>query len=94
MHRKWSPKDKLEIALEGLKDESGVSVICRSKGISTTQYYQWKNQLLGSADAVFQRQNNKPSIKEEKLKQENERMKTVIAEIIVENLELKKGLTG
>ena len=94
MHRKWSPKDKLEIVLEGLKDEFGVSVICRSKGISTTQYYQWKNQLLGSADAVFQRKNNKPSIKEERLKQENERMKTVIAEIVVENLELKKGLTG
>jgi transposase-like protein len=91
MHRKWSPKEKLEIVLEGLKDESGISAICRSKTISTTQFYKWKQQLLGSAEAIYHSPNNKPSIKEEQLRQENQRMKSVIAEVIAENLELKKG---
>ena len=94
MHRKWSPKEKLEIVLEGLKDEGGISAICRSKAISTTQFYKWKHQLLGSAEAIYHRVNNKPSVKEERLHQENQRMKSVIVEITTENLELKKGSMG
>ena len=94
MHRKWTPKEKLEIVLEGLRDENGISAICRSRGISTTQFYNWKSQLISSAEIVFQRQNNKPNLKEERLKQENERMKGVIAEITAENLDVKKGLGG
>lgn len=94
MHRKWSPKERLEIVLEGLKNEGGISAICRSRGISPTQFYTWKNQLMTSADFIFQRQNNKPNLKEERLKQENERMKGVIVEITAENLDLKKGLGG
>lgn len=94
MNRKWSPKDKLEIVIEGLRDENGISAICRSRGISTTQFYRWKNQLMEGAGILFQRRNNKPSLQEERLKQENERMKGVIAEITAENLDLKKGLGG
>lgn len=94
MHRKWTPKEKLEIVMEGLRDENGISAICRSRGISTTQFYNWKNQLISSADIVFQRQDNKPNLKEERLKQENERMKGVIAEITAENIDLKKGFGG
>lgn len=94
MHRKWSPKEKLETVLEGLRDEGGISSICRSRGISTTQFYNWKNHLISSAEMVFQRRNDKPSVKEERLKQENERMKGVIAEITAENLDLKKGPGG
>jgi len=94
MHRKWSPKEKLEIVLEGLKDEGGISAICRSKAISTTQFYKWKHQLLGSAEAIYHWVNNKPSVKEERLHQENQRMKSVIVEITTENLELKKGSMG
>jgi hypothetical protein len=47
---------------------------------------------MASAEVIFQRRNNKPSVKEERLRQENERLKAVIAEITTENLELKKGL--
>lgn len=91
MHRKWTPKEKLEVVLEGMKDENGIAAICRNRGISTTQYYQWRNKLLGSAEIIFQRSNNKPDIKEERLIQDMGRMKSVIAEITAENLELKKG---
>ncbi len=94
MHRKWSPKEKLEIVMEGLRDEGGISAICRNRGISTTQFYNWKNQLMSSADIIFQRRDDKPSIKEERLKQANERMKDVVAESTAENLDLKKGLGG
>jgi hypothetical protein len=47
--------------------------------------------LLGSAKIIFQRSNNKPDIKEERLIQDMGRMKSVIAEITAENLEFKKG---
>ena len=84
----------MEIVLEGLKDEGGISAICRSRAISTTQFYKWKHQLLGAAEAIYHRVNNKPSVKEERLQQENQMMKSVIAEVIAENLDLKKGSLG
>ena len=49
---------------------------------------------MSSVEVIFQRQNNKPNLREERLKQENERMKGAIAEITAENLDFKKGLGG
>jgi hypothetical protein len=66
----------LEIVLKSLKDEGGISATFRSKAISTTQFYKWKQQLLGAAEAIYHRVNNKPSVKEERLQQENQRMKS------------------
>ena len=90
--KKWSSKEKLEIVLEGLASENGIAEMCRRRGINTTQFYLWKKQLLGSAARVFEAKKEKGSRKEEKLASENERLKSVIAEITMENLDLKKTL--
>jgi hypothetical protein len=49
--------------------------------------------LLKSAGAVFDTKADRPNAKEERLRAELSRMKSVIAEITAENLELKKTLT-
>ena len=90
--RKRTSREKLEIVLEGLASENGIAEVCRRHGIAATQFYLWKKQLLGSADRIFSRKREKVSRKEERLDEENARLKSVIAEITAENLDLKKTL--
>jgi len=88
--RKRTAADKLRIVLTGLQADTKVSELCRREGITATQYYQWKDRLLGSATKVFESKEQEPSAREARLTTENTRMKDVIAEITAENLELKK----
>lgn len=92
--RKWSPADKLRIVLETLGSDGKLSAICRREGLSPNQVYQWRKQLLASADAVFTpKRKTGQDPKVEKLQAEGLRMKSVIAEITAENLDLKKTLS-
>jgi len=91
--RTWTAADKLRIVLAGMEPGVEISVLCRKEGLNPTQYYAWKSQLLESADAVFGGKANKAAeVREGKLESELTRMKSVVAEITAENLELKKTL--
>ena len=90
--RRRSAAEKLRIVLAGLQSDTKVSELCRREGITAAQYYQWKDRLLGSAAKVFEEKPGSPSLHEERLVGENQRLKDVIAEITSENLELKKTL--
>ena len=92
--RRWTANQKLRIVLETLQSDRKLAEICRREGISPTQVYQWRKQLLGSAEAVFgHRKQNSEDRRIAKLATENQRMKNVIAEITAENLDLKKTLS-
>jgi transposase len=88
--RTWSAAEKLRIVLAGLQADTQVSELCRREGITATQYYQWKDRLLGSAEKVFERKDAASSAASERSESELRRLKDVIAEITAENLELKK----
>lgn len=91
--RSWSAADKMRVVLAGMEPGVEVSVVCRKEGVSPTQYYHWRNQLLSSAEAVFGKRGKKSQeSREAKLESELTRMKGVVAEITAENLELKKTL--
>jgi transposase len=89
--RKWSASEKLRIVLLGMESGLEVSEVCRKEGINATQYYGWRNRLLGSAEQIFNGGGGKPSVAEERRTEEVRRLKDVVAEITAENLELKKG---
>jgi hypothetical protein len=62
--------------------------------ISPTLVYQWRKQLLGSAEAVYTtKREAREDRRIEKFSAEATRMKNVIAEITAENLDLKKTLS-
>ncbi len=50
--RKWDPKMKVMIVLQGLKGKP-VAEICLEHKISQTQYYQWRDQFLANVHNVF-----------------------------------------
>jgi transposase-like protein len=72
-----------------------ISALCRREGILPTQYYQWKNQLVSSADSVFGERGQGKAEEREQARHDQvlRRKDAVIAEITAENLELKKTLS-
>jgi transposase len=85
--KQWSSAEKLRIVLAGMQADTKVSELCRREGITATQ---WRDRLLNSAGAVFDRKTSGSAVSEDPGEAELRRMKDVIAEITAENLELKK----
>ena len=76
------------------KTDSTVSEVCRRHGIGTGQFYTWKKYARQGALAALRNVlavGDPTSKQEETLKSEMERLRVVIAELSMENLELKKG---
>ena len=71
--------------MEGLKGRS-VADLCNEYQISQSMYYKWRDQFMTNAAFVFE--TDKTSKTEERLKKENQRLKTVIGEL---HMELKKS---
>ncbi len=77
--RKWDPKTKAMIVIQGLKGKP-VAEICLEHQISQTQYYQWRDQFLANAQQVFD-----GSVKrEESLIRENANLRKIIGDLTVE----------
>lgn len=92
--RKWTPKEKLRIVLESMQSDRKLSEICRREGLNPTQVHQWRKVLLAGAEALYAPQRERQEdCRLAKLAAENTRMKSVIAEITAENLDLKKTLS-
>jgi len=93
--RHWTARQKLQLVLESLQSDQKVAELCRREGLSPTQVYTWRKQLLASAEAVFADQRSRGNSEDRrvaKLAADNQRMRSVIAEITAENLVLKKTL--
>ena len=92
MRRKWTAAEKLRIVMSGMQKDVDVAELCRREGINPTQYYGWKKQLLSSATKVFEDRREKRPGEAARHEAKVQRLERVIAEITVENLELKKTL--
>lgn len=94
--RRFSAEEKVRIVLEGLRGEESVAELCRREGLVPNLYYRWskefleagKKRLLGDTT----REATAPEVKG--LREENTRLKQVLAETVLENRLLKKSLTG
>ena len=84
--RNWTPQQKLEIVLEGLKESCTLAELCNRYQITQTQYYQWKDRLLGDGHKVFTR--GRVDKESERLEKENRQLKGIIGDLTVE---LKKN---
>jgi transposase-like protein len=82
--RKWDPKTKAKIVLSGIKGRK-IAEICNEYQITQSQYYQWRDQFLSNIDKPFEVK--QMSSKEERLKHENQQLRSLVGEL---TLELKK----
>jgi len=90
--RHYSPEQKVAIIREHLEKNIPVPDICEKFRIHPNQFYRWKKELFEGAVETFTKKYSKKFGKdkfsklEARLKDRNE----VIAELLEENLKLKK----
>ncbi len=92
-YRKWDPKTKMQIVLEGLEGKTQLSELCNKHQITQSMFYYWIKELQTKGYKVFE--SVKESKKEQKLQEEVKRLKSIIAELSIElkktELELQEG---
>jgi transposase len=94
--RKFSVEEKIRIVLEGLKGEVGIAELCRREGIVSNLYYRWSKDFLEAGKKRLQGDTAREASSGEvvSLRQENEQLKQLVAELNLHNRLLKKSLTG
>lgn len=94
--RKFTAEEKIRIVLEGLKGESSIAELCRREGIVNNQYYRWSKDFLEAGKKRLQGDTVREATSTEVvgLRQENEQLKQLVAELSLKNRLLKKSLTG
>lgn len=84
-YRKWDPKTKVQIVLEGLEGKIPLAELCNKHQIRQAMYYYWLKELQAKGHKAFE--SKKQTKKEQKLQEEVGKLKRIIAEL---SIELKK----
>ena len=94
--RKYSAEEKIRIVLEGLRGEESIAELCRREGISPNLYYKWSKEFLEAGKSRLAGDTKREATSNEvsALKQENEQLKQVVAELLLKNRKLKKTSLG
>ncbi len=81
--RRFPSEEKIRILLEGVRGEVSVAEPCRREGIHPTVYYKWLKDFMEAGKKRLrgdtQREANREEV--ERLRQENERLKQLVADL-------------
>jgi len=90
--RKFTPEEKVRVVLEGFRREIKVSDLCRREGINPNVYYAWLKEFMeaGKSRLAAETVRDATQAEVDGLKQQNERLKQLVAELSLEVLVLKK----
>jgi transposase len=91
--RRMSAEDKVRIVMEGLRGETTVSDICRRERIYKANYYKWLKDFMeaGKRRLVGDHMREANSTEVQDLREENDALKKLLAERMLEVWRLKKS---
>ncbi len=94
--RRFSAEEKIRIVIEGLRGEESIAALCRREGIVANLYYRWSKEFLeaGKKRLLGDTKREASTSEVADLRQENARLKELVAETVLENRLLKKSVTG
>jgi transposase len=94
--RKYSAEEKIRIVLEGIRGDHTVAELCRREGINENLYYRWSKDFLeaGKSRLVGDTKREANSKQVKTLRQENEQLKQLVAELALKNKVLTPALAG
>jgi transposase len=94
--RKFTAEEKIRIVLEGLKGEDSIAEICRRQGVAPSMYYKWSKGFLEAGKRQLNGDTKREATSDDvtELRQENEQLKQLVAELSLSNRILKKSLSG
>ena len=94
--RKYSSEEKIRIIIDGMRGETTIAELCRKEGLSQALYYKWSKDFMEAGkrrlNGDTMREANTSEVKE--LKDENRSLKELVAELSLDDRDLKKNLNG
>jgi len=93
--KRLASEDKIRIVLEGFKQETPVSELCRREGISSALYYSWLKDFMEAGKDRLRKDSLRDATKSEvkKLRAENDKLKRLFGEQALELQIFKKSLS-
>ena len=94
--KKYSSEEKIRVVLEGLRGEVSIAELCRREGIHTNVYYTWSKAFLEAGKKRLNGDTQREATTDEVsgIKQENDQLKQLVADLSLKNMVLKKSLNG
>jgi len=92
--KRYTAEEKVALIREHLEKNIPVPDICEKNRIHPNQFYKWKKELFENATGIFMNKSsrNKDNKRTEKLEQTLKNRNEVIAELLQENINLKKSV--
>jgi len=92
--KRLSAEEKLKVVEEGRQSVATISEVCRRHQVDRAQFYRWERLARQGALEALRNgaRKSKNGKHEEWLMSEVNRMRAVVAELIAENLTLKRGV--
>ena len=92
-NKRYSPIQKVEVLREHLDNHVSISDLSDRFNVSPAMIYYWKKQLFEGAVTLF-KNNKKDQVKLKDLQDKLKEKDALIAEIVADNIRLKKKLNG
>ena len=94
--KRYSAEEKIRIVLEGLRGEESIAALCRREGIATNLYYSWSKEFLeaGQRRLMGNTKRQADSTEVTELRQENDQLKHLVAELFQERFVSVFGIVG
>jgi transposase len=90
--RKYTPEEKVRIALEGFRREVAVNELCRREGIKPGAFYAWTKDFMEAGKERLTRDAVRDATRQEieQIKRESNDLKHLVADLSLEVYRLKK----
>ena len=90
--RIFSSEQKILIVMEALRGEDSVAAICRKHGIVESVFYKWNKEFLEAGKKRLAGDTTREATSDEvtALRKENQRLKEIVAELVLRYDILKK----
>jgi transposase len=92
--RMFTSEQKILIVMEGIRGESSIAEICRKHGIHQTVFYRWNKQFLEAGKKRLAGDMVREATSDEvaELRKENQRLKEMVADLMLRYDVVKKSL--
>ena len=92
--RKFTAEEKIHIVLEGFRRDTPIRDLCRREGIRPSTYYAWLKDFMEAGKERLTRDITRDATRTEiqEIKRDNDRLKTLVAELSLQVYVLKKTL--
>jgi len=90
--RKFTAEEKIRIVLEGFRRDTPIRDLCRREGIRPSTYYAWLKDFMEAGKERLTSDITRDATRTEiqEIKRENDRLKTLVAELSLQVHVLKK----